>query len=49
MTQSRQKLAQRKLAAQGFVPLAVFLKRVEEKEKQQARLSALVAAAVTAI
>lgn len=47
-TQSRQKLAQRKLAAQGFATLPEFLKRVEEKKQQQARLSALVAAATTA-
>jgi hypothetical protein len=47
-TQSRWKLAQRKLAAQGFATLPEFLKQVEEKEQWQAKLSALVAATTTA-
>jgi hypothetical protein len=46
-TQSRHKLARRKLAAQGFTTLPDFLKQMSEKEKRQARLAALVAAATT--
>ncbi|KAF8263009.1 hypothetical protein EI94DRAFT_1704323 [Lactarius quietus] len=47
-TQSRRKLANRKLAAQGFTTLPEFLKQTAEKQKRQARLAVLVAAATTA-
>ncbi|KAH9077766.1 hypothetical protein EDB83DRAFT_2311455 [Lactarius deliciosus] len=46
-TLSREKLAWRKLAAQGFTTLPDFFRKRTEKEDRQARLDALVAAAVT--
>ncbi|KAH9013430.1 hypothetical protein EDB84DRAFT_1640459 [Lactarius hengduanensis] len=46
-TLSREKLAWRKLAAQGFTTLPDFFRQKAEKEDRQARLDALVAAAVT--
>ena len=47
-TLSRQKLAQRKLAAQGFTMLPDFLRQKAEKAEREARLAALVAAALAA-
>ena len=44
-TMSRKRLAQRKLAAQGFTTLPDFLRQMAEKTKQQAKLDALVAVA----
>jgi hypothetical protein len=43
-TMSRKKLAHKKLLAQGFTTLPEFFRQKAEKDKQQARLNALVAA-----
>ena len=50
-TLSRQRLAQTKLAAQGFTTLPEFFQQKAEKEKQEARLrvAALVAAATATV
>jgi hypothetical protein len=42
---SRKRLAQRKMAAQGFTTLPDFLRQMAEKKKQQSKLDALVAVA----
>ena len=47
-TLRRQKQAERKMAAQGFTTLADFLQWKAAKAEQEARLSALVAAATAA-
>ena len=44
-TMSRKRLAQKKLAAQGFMTLPDFLRQMAKKTKQQAKLDALVAVA----
>lgn len=47
-TLSRQKLARRKLAAQGFTTLPDFLRQKREKAEREGKLAALVAAAIAA-
>ena len=44
-TMSRKRLAQRKMAAQGFTTLPDFLRQMAEKKKQQSKLDTLVAVA----